>query len=138
MNESPVIEFYDLVFNKKPKIEALSELRAKGQKYNDGKSRKANFAIYGMTYQPDLANQIHLIKSCNESEMLPASSHPEEAIGLHTVSDLFTIQDTIRKCFLINPLWYKYNRKLPKPLDRSYRAFFQSRYFCVAIEAVLF
>ena len=99
VNESPVIEFYNKVFNKKPKIEDMSGLKAKGQNYNDGTTRKSYFAVYGMKYQPDLANQIHLMKSCHDSEMLPENGHLEEAIGLYAIMDLFNIQDVIRKMF---------------------------------------
>ncbi len=98
-NESPIIEFYDAVFDEKPTLKDISSLKAKGEKFNDGKTRRARFAIYGMKYQPDLANQIHLIKSCSESEMMPENSHLEESIGLFTVSNLFFIQDKVKAMF---------------------------------------
>ncbi|UII32927.1 hypothetical protein LVD17_03665 [Fulvivirga ulvae] len=98
VNESPILEFYDSVFENKPAIEDITALKAKGEKYNDGKVRIAHFAIYGMKYQPDFANQVHLIRAGN-LEMIPDNSHLEEAIGLFTVSDLFAIQKTIEKMF---------------------------------------
>ena len=99
VNEAPILEFYDGVFEEIPKMEELNKLRAKGQKFNDGKIRIANFAIYGMKYQPDLAGQIHLIGSDENSELKPNNSALEESIGLFTVSNLFFIQDTIKKMF---------------------------------------
>jgi len=99
VNESPVIEFYDETFNRPPKLEDIKIKKARGQQYNDGMVHASKFAIYGMKYQPDLANQIHLLSASENSAMAPDSSHLEESIGVYTVSNLFTIQDTIRKMF---------------------------------------
>lgn len=98
-NESPVIELYDVTYDKKPTLEDIKMLKAKGVMYNDGIIRKARFAIYGMKYQPDFANQIHLLKSCSGSEMLPEDSHLEESVGVYTVSNLFVMQDKIIDMF---------------------------------------
>ncbi|MFC5046056.1 hypothetical protein ACFSTE_05165 [Aquimarina hainanensis] len=99
VNEAPILEFYDGVFETIPEMGELNKLRAKGQKFNDGKMRIANFAIYGMKYQPDLAGQIHLIGSDENIELKPNNSNLEESIGLFTVSNLFFIQETIKKMF---------------------------------------
>lgn len=77
----------------------LKDFKAKGIMFNDGIIRIANYAIYGITHQPDLANQIHLIKSNENLEIKPNNSHLEASIGLFTVSNLFTIQNTIKKMF---------------------------------------
>jgi len=99
VNEAPILEFYDAIFEKTPQVKDLKGLKAKGEKFNDGKIRIANFAIYGMKYQPDLANQIHLIDSSKNLEITPQNNHLEESIGLFTVSNLFFIQKTIKKMF---------------------------------------
>lgn len=99
VNEAPIIEFYDSIFLNIPQIEALQNVKAKGKKYNDRKVRKANFAVYGMTYQPDLANQVHLIGSSENLHIAPDNSHLEEPIGLFTVSNLFFIQKTLKEMF---------------------------------------
>ncbi|MEP2279465.1 hypothetical protein [Maribacter sp.] len=99
VNESPVIEFYEQVFNRPPKLEDIKIKKARGQQYNDDIIRASKFAIYGMKYQPDLANQIHLLSASENSTMAPDSSHLEECVGVYTVSNLFTIQDTVRKMF---------------------------------------
>jgi len=99
VNESPIIEFYDESFENIPEIEDLNRIKAKGQKFNDGTVRIAHFAIYGLKYMPDLANQIHVIKSCVETEKAPINKNLEAQIGLFTVSNLFSIQETIKKLF---------------------------------------
>ena len=99
VNEAAVIEFYDEVFEKIPKIKELTNMKAKGERFNDGKIRIAKFAIYGMKHQPDLANQIHLIGSSTKTNIVPDNKHLEESIGLFTVSNLFFIQKTIREMF---------------------------------------
>lgn len=99
VNECPILEFYDNVFENLPKLEDITTLKARGQKFNDGKIRISNFAIYGMKYQPDLANQIHLISSNKNTNKAPENNHLEESIGLFTVSNLFSIQKTITEMF---------------------------------------
>ncbi|WP_299435588.1 hypothetical protein [uncultured Aquimarina sp.] len=99
VNEAPILEFYDKIFEKIPQIEELKDLKAKGEKFNDGIIRISNFAIYGMKYQPDLANQIHLIGSSKNLDIVPNNNHLKESIGLFTVSNLFFIQKTIKKMF---------------------------------------
>ncbi len=99
VNDCPILEFYDKVFVEQPTIKDINNLKAKGEKYNDGIIRKSRFAIYGMKYQPDFANQIHLISSSVNSELIPDSDHLEESVGLYTVTDLFRIQGIIKKLF---------------------------------------
>ncbi|MBW1297901.1 hypothetical protein [Aquimarina litoralis] len=99
VNEAPILEFYDGIFEKVPEAKELKGLKAKGEKFNDGKIHKANFAIYGMKYQPDLAGQIELIDTNKNSDFVPNNSHLEDSIGLFTVSNLFSIQKTINKMF---------------------------------------
>jgi hypothetical protein len=45
VNESPVIEFYDGIFDKVPTLEELERLNARGEVYNDGIGRIAIYAI---------------------------------------------------------------------------------------------
>ncbi len=40
----------------------------------------------------DLANQVHLIKSGVDSDMMPDNRHLEEFVGIHTVRNLFSKQ----------------------------------------------
>ena len=98
-NESPILEFYDGIFDEIPTFNQLEKLPAKGQLYNDGIERVSLHSVYGMKHQPDLANQIQLIRACVDNP--PSNSHLKESIGLHTVSDLFTIQKTIKEMFKV-------------------------------------
>ncbi|WP_395762715.1 hypothetical protein ACH34F_12085 [Elizabethkingia anophelis] len=96
-NESPVIEFYDGVFDKVPTIQDLENLNAKGQVYNDGTERVSRFLVSGMKYLPDLANQVKLISACVDPK--PSDKHLGESIGLYAVKDLFQLQNDIRNLF---------------------------------------
>lgn len=96
-NESPVIEFYDGVFDKVPTIQDLENLNAKGQVYNDGTERVSRFSVSGMKYLPDLANQVKLISACVDQK--PSDKHLGESIGLYAVKDLFQLQNDIRNLF---------------------------------------
>lgn len=96
-NESPILEFYDGVFNKIPAWEDVKALPAKGQLYNDGTERISKFSVYGFKHMPDTANQIQLIKACADNP--PSSQHLKESVGLYAISDLFRIQDTIESLF---------------------------------------
>ncbi|NML23529.1 hypothetical protein HHL16_21805 [Pseudoflavitalea sp. G-6-1-2] len=96
-NESTVIEFYDGIFDHVPTLAELERLQAKGQKFNDGLERVANFSICGLKFLPDLANQVQLISACIETK--PSNSHLSESIGLYTVKDIFMIQDDITAMF---------------------------------------
>jgi hypothetical protein len=97
VNESPIIEFYDGVFDRIPTLEELKNLPAKGMLYTDGVKRISLHSVYGMKHQPDLANQIHLISACVENP--PSNDHLEKPTGLYTVSDLFSIQKAIKEMF---------------------------------------
>ena len=97
VNESPILEFYDGVFDKIPTLKELENLPAKGELYNDGIERISLHSVYGMKHLPDLANQIQLVSACVENP--PSNSHLEKPIGLYAVSDLFTIQRTIKEMF---------------------------------------
>jgi hypothetical protein len=98
VNESPVIEFYDKIFDKIPSLKDVENLIAKGKTYNDSEGEFiARFDISGLTYQPDLANQVVIIAT--NIEQKPAAKHLKNPIGLYTGSDLFSIQDTIQEMF---------------------------------------
>jgi len=80
INESPIIEFYDVVFEKNPTIKDLKRLKAKGEMYNDGVARIAKFSVSGLKFSPDPANQIKLITS-NVNEA-PINNHIKASVGL--------------------------------------------------------
>ncbi|WP_128414734.1 hypothetical protein [Flavobacterium sp. Root901] len=96
-NESPLLEFYDHVFDKVPTLRELENLPAKGQLF-DGVMRIAKFSVHGIKYNPDLANQIQLIAACVKNP--PSVKHLKKAI-VYTISDLFKIQNTIKSLFPI-------------------------------------
>lgn len=88
INEAPIIEFYDAVFDKLPTLDEIIGLSAYGK-------RIEKYAVYGMTYLPDLAQQITLIASGVEEK--PDNTMQEEALGLYTTSDLYLIQSNIEQ-----------------------------------------
>ncbi|WP_286964927.1 hypothetical protein [Flavobacterium sp. UBA4854] len=96
-NESPILEFYDGVFDKIPTWGNLQNLPAKGQLYNDGIKRISKFSVYGLKHEPDTANQIRLIKASVDNP--PANNHLKESVGLYSVIDLFTLQRDIKNLF---------------------------------------
>lgn len=96
-NESPVLEFYDAIFDKVPSLQELEKVPAKGERYQDGTERIARFSVSGMKFLPDLAHQIQLISACVENN--PSGKHLQKPHGLYTVGDLFSIQESIRDLF---------------------------------------
>ena len=96
-NESPVLEFYDAVFDKVPNLQELEKVPAKGERYQDGTDRTARFSVSGLKFLPDLAHQIQLVSACVENK--PSGEHLQKAIGLYTVGDLFSIQESIGHLF---------------------------------------
>lgn len=96
-NGSPIIEFYNGVFDKMPTIKELDKLTAKGEVYNDGIERVSHFSVSGMKFLPDLANQVKLIGSCVEQK--PSNLHLEKSIGLYAIKDLFQLQNDIKNIF---------------------------------------
>lgn len=97
INESPVIEFYDAVFDHVPAIEALQGKTARGRRYNDGSIHIEMMSVAGMKFMPDPAGQIVLVKACVETP--PDNSHLGERIGLYVVSDIFEIQESVDRMF---------------------------------------
>jgi hypothetical protein len=96
-NEIPIIEFYDAVFDKVPTMKMLEKIIAKGQKYNDGVERVSRFAISGMKYMPDPANQIKHVSACIQEP--PSIAHLERSVGLYAFSDIFEMQRNIKTLF---------------------------------------
>lgn len=96
-NESPVLEFYDSVFDKVPTLLMLENIKAKGQVYNDGVGRISKYSVAGMKFLPDLANQIKLVSACVETP--PSNKDLQKPVGLYSVSDIFEIQDDIKRLF---------------------------------------
>ncbi len=99
INESPVLEFYDCIFDNKPQLMDLKGLRAKGNKLNDGKRYVSCHAVYGMKYLPDLANQVHLLGACKTNDFRPDNDHLNRTEGLYSVSDIFKLQETIHRLY---------------------------------------
>lgn len=98
VNETPILEFYNRIFDKIPNLEQVENLPAKGEIYDDGKERISLFSISGLKYQPDLANQITLISASVEKK--PNNNHLKKSIGLYETSNLFDIQEKIQSMFL--------------------------------------
>jgi hypothetical protein len=96
-NESPIIEFYEKIFDIVPTILDLENSKAKGQIYNDGIERITKFSVSGIKFLPDLANQIQLIGST--IELPPSNTHLTTPDWQFTVSDIFNIQDDIKRTF---------------------------------------
>ncbi|WP_149208119.1 hypothetical protein [Flavobacterium johnsoniae] len=97
MNESPVLEFYNGVFDKIPTWDDLKDLSAKGEFYNSGIERITRFSVYGLKYLPDTANQIQLIKACVDNP--PVNPGLKESVGAYSVINLFKLQSVITKLF---------------------------------------
>ena len=96
-NESPIIEFYDKVFEKVPTLNELATVNAKGRFYNESKIDRAWFGIDGLKNLPDPANQIQLIGACVEQK--PDNTRLHKPVGLYQMSDLFTLQREISILF---------------------------------------
>lgn len=92
-NQTPIIEFYDAVFDSRPKWEDIKGKKAKG----NSKMNICKYSIAGMKDLPDYANQIHLVEA-NISQT-PDNSHLTQDVGLWTVSDIMDIQESIRGIF---------------------------------------
>jgi len=97
-NEIPVIEFYDKIFDKIPDMEELSQRKAKGVVANDGKEYISKYAVAGMKFLPDFANQIHLI-SASEKEP-PSEKHLQKSIGLYAYTDLLELPSITKRLFV--------------------------------------
>lgn len=89
-NQSPIVEFYDAVFDRLPQIGELAGVRAKGRRYNDGVERVSRFSVAGMKFLPDPAGQLTLVKACVETP--PDTGHLQKGVGLYTVSDILRLQ----------------------------------------------
>lgn len=96
-NESPVLEFYDKIFDSVPKIGELEKINAKGRMNDSGVTRISKFSVAGIKFLPDLANQIKLIAAC--VEVPPFNTHLAESVGLYTITDVFGMQDDIDNLF---------------------------------------
>lgn len=97
INTSPVIEFYDAVFDRVPSIDQLQDKPAKGRRYNDGSERIERMAVAGMKFMPDPAGQIVLVKACVETP--PDNSHLKKSVGLHVVSNILDMQERVDGLF---------------------------------------
>ncbi|MBV8251546.1 MAG: hypothetical protein JO154_02985 [Chitinophaga sp.] len=97
VNESPVLEFYDGIFDSVPSLAMLEGLPAKGAIFNDGKSRISLYAVPGMKFLPDMAGQVQLISASVKHK--PSNAHLIKPDWEYTLSDLFNLQKTIQGMF---------------------------------------
>ena len=97
INQSPVIEFYDAVFDHVPGMDELQAKPARGRRYNDGSVRVERLSVAGMKFMPDPAGQFVLIKACVETP--PDHGHLREPVGLYGVSDVFDLQESVDGMF---------------------------------------
>jgi hypothetical protein len=95
-NKAPVIEWLDWQENRPPSETEANKCKARGQKYKDGSIRVSKFEVSGIKNNPDPANQIHLI--CSNAKA-PANDHLEPAISAYAMSDVFAIQEILRRMF---------------------------------------
>ena len=79
-NQSPIVEFYDAVFDHVPQMAELADVRARGRRYNDGVGRVARFSISGLKFLPDPASQFTLVKACVETPPDPGHLQPSSSI----------------------------------------------------------
>ncbi|MGI1679856.1 MAG: hypothetical protein K6L75_14030 [Cellvibrionaceae bacterium] len=97
VNEAPIIEFYDLVFQTIPTINELTGVKSYGECFSKSENPTlkyaVKYAVYGLKYLPDLSRQVQLIASCINSK--PDNSDLEEPISLYTSSNLADIQRTL-------------------------------------------
>lgn len=96
-NSSPIIEFYDAVFDQVPSMDELNGIPARGRRYNDGTVRIERLSVSGMKFMPDPAGQFVLVKACVETP--PDNSHLQKSVGLYGVSDVFEMQEQVAGMF---------------------------------------
>lgn len=97
-NKSPIIEFYDVVFDHQPTLVDIKKNNiAFGQSYNDGTTRKSCFSVTGLKFLPDLSNQVHLIAACASNSLKPDNQHLGDSVGVYTSLDVLSIQSIIRE-----------------------------------------
>jgi hypothetical protein len=98
-NKSPIIEFYDMVFDQRPTdIKQLMNINARGTLYNDGSRRISKYSIYGLKDLPDWANQVHLIKASIETP--PSTLDLKESVALYAVSRIIDLPSIIKGLFV--------------------------------------
>ncbi|CCN50871.1 hypothetical protein MADA3029_p0110 [Vibrio nigripulchritudo MADA3029] len=92
VNEAPILEFYEGVFTTQPSYEQLASLRAYGvANPEDGiHLSRSRYAVFHMTYLPDLAQQITLIASGIEQG--PRTDHLKPSLYAYVVSDILRLQ----------------------------------------------
>lgn len=97
-NASPVIEFYDGVLDHLPRLEEVVGLPARGWFFKGGDGPYVRrLSVIGLKYEPDPANQITLIGACVPEP--PDNSALKRYDALYTSSDIFEIQQDIRRMF---------------------------------------
>ncbi|NOK63792.1 MAG: hypothetical protein GFH27_549283n24 [Chloroflexi bacterium AL-W] len=94
----PVIEFYQEVHTQ-PAL-PLVDHQAQGKRFSNGICHEERYAVFGLNYLPDPANQIILVQHSYAS--LPQGDHLEKPMGLH-VYLYFTQLNTYIKELFANP-----------------------------------
>ncbi len=96
-NESPIVEFYDAVFDRLPTFAELAGTLARGVPCNDGRRHVSKFSVSGMKFVPDPAGQVVLVKAAVEAG--PDNRALAPSVGLYTVSDIFQLQSQVATMF---------------------------------------
>jgi len=94
---SPVLEFYDGVFDSIPAMDRLTRQKARGKNYNDNIRRIHTVSVSGMKSNPDPANQFFLIKS-NVAQK-PRNTNLVQPDWLYSIEDIFQLQKTVESIF---------------------------------------
>lgn len=92
--DAPVVEFYRQTFDMLPTIDDLTDMKATGLKHNNGNVYAQTFAMIGLKYVQDPANQFHLIDANNHTHIPDRSQITVKTdIGSFMALDIFEIQD---------------------------------------------
>ena len=91
LNETAVIEFYAGTFGRLPTTDELTDREAARP------AAGARFAVTGLTYLPDPANQIRALAAAHPTG--PTGGDPVPGQGLYAVTDLFSLQRDLENLF---------------------------------------
>lgn len=79
----PIIEFFDRVFPRIPRLGELEGVPAMGERFDDGSVRRSRYAVSGLQWQPDPAGQVVLLQSGSATR--PSAEALAPSVGLYTV-----------------------------------------------------
>ncbi|MER5778234.1 hypothetical protein ABT144_28860 [Streptomyces sp. NPDC002039] len=91
LNETPVIEFYAGSFARPPHLADLAGSEAARP------GGRARFSVDGLTYLPDPAQQVRVVAAAHEEG--PHGGEPGPAQGLHTITDIYSLQRHMGELF---------------------------------------